>query len=165
MNYNKLFDIEEIIVEDRKTGKEKPVAIYKPKYEKGKIFAPLQNKYLESKPEEKVRQEFICRLINDYGYTLEQMAQEFPLTVAKRGTGRASADIVVWKTKEDKEQKKPPFLVVELKAEELKLKPEDFYQGYNYATWSRSKLFVISNGKIIKIYKTVEEEIPLNLHQ
>lgn len=164
MNYDKLFDIEEIIVEDRKTGKEKPVAIYKPKYEKGKIFAPLQNKYLESKPEEKVRQEFICRLINDYGYTLEQMAQEFPLTVAKRGTGRASADIVVWRTKEEKEQKKPPFLVVELKAEELKLKPEDFYQGYNYATWSRAKLFVISNGKIVKIYKTVEEEIPLNLH-
>lgn len=164
MNYDKLFDIEEIIVEDRKTGKEKTVTIYKPKYEKGKIFAPLRDKYLDAKPEEKVRQEFICRLINDYGYTLEQMAQEFPLTVAKRGTGRASADIVVWKTKEDKEQKKPPFLVVELKAEELKLKPEDFYQGYNYATWSRAKLFVISNGKIVKIYKTVEEEIPLNLH-
>lgn len=164
MEYKDKFDIEEIIVEDRKTGKEKPVTIYKPKYEKGKIFAPLQNKYLEAKPEEKVRQEFICRLINDYGYTLEQMAQEFPLTVAKRGTGRASADIVVWRTKEEKEQKKPPFLVVELKAEELKLKPEDFYQGYNYATWSRAKLFVISNGKIVKIYKTVEEEIPLNLH-
>ncbi len=163
MNYEKIFDIEEIIVEDRKTGKEKPVTIYKPKYEKGKIFAPLQNKYLEAKPEEKVRQEFICRLINDYGYTLEQMAQEVQLTSSSRGTGRASADIVIWRTKEEKEQNKTAFLVVELKAEAITLKPEDFYQGYNYATWSRAKLFVISNGKIVKIYKTIEEELPLSL--
>lgn len=163
MNYDELFDREEIIVEDKKTGKEKTVTIYKPKYEKGKIFAPLQNKYLEAKPEEKVRQEFICRLINDYGYSLEQMAQEVQLTSSSRG-GRASADIVVWRTKEEKEQNKTAFLVVELKSEDIKiLKPEDFYQGYNYATWSRAKLFVISNGKIVKIYKTIEEELPLSL--
>lgn len=163
MEYKDKFDTEEIIVENKKTGKEEPKIIYKPKYEKGKIFAPLQNKYLEAKPEEKVRQEFICRLINDYGYTLEQMAQEVQLTSSSRGTGRASADIVVWRTKEEKEQNKTAFLVVELKAEALKLKPEDFYQGYNYATWSRAKLFVISNGRIVKIYKTIEEELPLSL--
>lgn len=163
MSNNDLFDTEEIIVENKKTGKEESKTIYKPKYEKGKIFAPLQNKYLEAKPEEKVRQEFICRLINDYGYTLEQMAQEVQLTSSSRGTGRASADVVVWRTKEEKEQNKTAFLVVELKAEALKLKPEDFYQGYNYATWSRAKLFVISNGKIVKIYKTIEEELPLSL--
>ena len=163
MQYKDKFDTEEIIVEDKKTGKEKNVTIYKPKYEKGKIFAPLQNKFLEAQPEEKVRQEFICRLINDYGYSLEQMAQEVNLTSSSRGTGRASADIVVWRTKEEKEQNKTAFLVVELKAEALKLKPEDFYQGYNYATWSRSKLFVISNGRVVKIYKTIEEELPLSL--
>lgn len=27
-------------------------------------------------PEEKVRQEYICRLVNNYGYSLEQMVQE-----------------------------------------------------------------------------------------
>lgn len=164
MSYEELFETEDIIIENKKTSKEEPKTIYKPKYEKGKIFAPLQNKYLQAKPEEKVRQEFICRLINDYGYTLEQMAQEVQLTSSSRGTGRASADIVVWRTKEEKEQKKTAFLVVELKSEDIKiLKPEDFYQGYNYATWSRAKLFVISNGKIVKIYKTIEEELPLSL--
>ena len=40
----------------------------------GKIFAPLKNKYLIATPEEKVRQEFICTLVNKYGYDLEQMA-------------------------------------------------------------------------------------------
>lgn len=161
---NELFDTEEIIVEDKKTGKEKTIIIFKPKYDKdGKIFIPIKNEFRSETPEEKVRQEFICRLINDYGYTLEQMDQEVNLTASKRGTGRAYADIVVWRTKKDKEEDNTAFLVVELKAETLNLKPEDFYQGYNYATWSRAKLFIISNGKVIKIYKTLEEKLPLSL--
>jgi len=53
MSNNNFFDTEEIIVENKKTGKEEPKTIYKPKYEKGKIFAPLQNKYLEAKPDVK----------------------------------------------------------------------------------------------------------------
>lgn len=164
MNYEDIFDTEETTIENRKTGKEEQKTIYKPKYDnEGKIFAPLQNKYLEPMPEEVVRQEFICRLINDYGYSLDQMAQEVSLTSSKRGTGRASADIVVWRTKEDKDEDNTAFLVVELKAETLNLKPEDFYQGYNYATWSRAKLFVISNGRVIKIYKTLEKKLPLSL--
>ena len=42
----------------------------------GKIYVPLKNKYLIATPEEKVRQEFICILVNKYGYKLEQMAQK-----------------------------------------------------------------------------------------
>jgi type I restriction enzyme M protein len=68
------------------------------KYEddsKEKIFAPLRNKYLDAKPEEIVRQEFICKLINDYGYSLEQMDEEVRLTTSSRGTGRAYADLII----------------------------------------------------------------------
>ncbi len=128
-----------------------------------KIFAPLLNKWLLYKPEEEVRQEFICKLIDDYGYSLKQMNQEVKLTKSQRGNGRASADLVVWLNEADKKAKKTAFLVVELKAKSLKLKVEDCYQGYNYATWSRAKLFAISNGKELQVYKTVEEEIPLKL--
>ena len=72
--------------------------LLKVKYDKnGKILAPLIDKYLEPTPEEKVRQNFICKLVNDYGYSLNQMSQEVKLTTSKRGTGRASADLVVWK--------------------------------------------------------------------
>ena len=42
----------------------------------GKVFCPLINKWLIAKPEEKVRQRYICILVNDFGYSLEQMAQE-----------------------------------------------------------------------------------------
>jgi len=162
----KVFEIEEIIVTDKKTGKKQIKTIYKPKYKddtKKYIYAPLTKKYLEAQPEEIVRQEFICKLINDYGYSLEQMAQEIKLTSSQRGTGRASADLVIWKTAQEKKQKKIAFLVCEFKADYLKLKVEDCYQGYNYATWSRAKLFAISNGKVLQVYKTIEEELPLQL--
>ncbi len=136
------------------------------KYEdstKKKIFSHIRNKYLDTQPEEIVRQEFVCKLVNEYGYSLSQMAEEVKLTTSLRGNGRASADIVVWKSEEDKKKKKIAFLVVELKAPNLALKVEDCYQGYNYATWSRAKLFAISNSKQLQVYKTVEEELPLQL--
>ena len=41
-----------------------------------KIFAPLKDKWLVLKPEEKVRQEYICRLVNSYGFNLKQMDQD-----------------------------------------------------------------------------------------
>ena len=40
------------------------------KIEKNKIFAPLKNKWLVLTPEEKVRQEYIKRLVDNYGYSL-----------------------------------------------------------------------------------------------
>lgn len=165
MNYDKLFETEDIVIEDEK-GKKNIKTVVSPKYKdstKKQIFSPIRNKYLDAQPEEIVRQEFVCKLINDYGYSLSQMDEEVKLTTSQRGTGRASADIVVWKNEDEKKKKKTAFLVVELKAPELRLKVEDCYQGYNYATWSRAKLFAISNGKELQVYKTVEEELPLKL--
>ena len=166
MKLEEVFDAEDIVIENEKTNKKTIRTVYSPKYKDNsqkKIFAPLVKKYLDAQPEEIVRQEFICKLINEYGYSLEQMAQEVKLTTSVRGTGRASADIVIWKNEAEKKKNKTAFLVVELKADYLKLKVEDCYQGYNYATWSRAKLFAISNGHELQVYKTVEEELPLKL--
>jgi len=133
------------------------------KEENGKIFSHIRNKWLEKTPEEIVRQNFVCRLVNEYGYSIDQMDEEVKLTTSQRGTGRASADLVIWKTKEEKNKNKPAFIVFEFKAANLNLKVEDCYQGYNYATWSRAKLFAISNEKELQVYKTVEDELPLKL--
>jgi type I restriction enzyme M protein len=38
------------------------------KIEGNKIFAPLKGKMLIKTPEEVVRQEYLCRLANHYGY-------------------------------------------------------------------------------------------------
>lgn len=90
----------------------------------GKVFCPLANKWLVAKPEEKVRQKYICILVNDYGYSLDQMAQEQKVNNSQRGQGKARADIVIWKSKKDKDDRKAAFIVVECKAENVKIRVE-----------------------------------------
>ena len=46
-------------------------------FKDGRIFCPLvrkKNQWLLHKPEEEVRQRVVCRLVNEYGYGLEQMS-------------------------------------------------------------------------------------------
>lgn len=131
--------------------------------DKWQIYSFIRDKYLEKTPEEVVRQEFVCKLVNEYWYNLDQMDEEVLLTTSSRWTWKARADIVVWKNKEEKLSNSTAFLVVELKASYLNLKVEDCYQWYNYATWSRAKLFAVSNGKELQVYKTIEEKLPLKL--
>lgn len=101
-----------------------------------KIFAPLKNKELVLTPEERVRQEYICRLVNDYGFSLEQMAQEVQVNNSQRGQGKARADIVIWKSAKDKNEDSSAAIVIECKAEHITIQEEDYFQGYNYASWA-----------------------------
>lgn len=64
-----------MVIENEKTNKKTIKTIYKLKYKNNKIYSPLTNKYLEAMPEGRVKQEFICKLIKDYEYSFNQMAQ------------------------------------------------------------------------------------------
>lgn len=130
-----------------------------------KIFAPLKDKWLVMKPEEKVRQEYICRLVNNYGFALEQMDQEIQVNNAQRGQGSARADIVVWKNAKDKAESKSPIIVVECKAEHITIHEEDYYQGYNYASWAGADFFVTTNLKETRIFRVIKGEIPKRLDE
>ena len=129
------------------------------------IYAPLKDKWLVAKPEEEVRQVFICRLVNSYGYKLEQMAQELQVNNSLRGQGAARADIVIWRTIEDKAGNKYPLIVVECKAESVTIHKEDYYQGMNYASWVHADFFVTTNLKETRIFKVVKGEIPDKLEE
>lgn len=131
----------------------------------GKVFCPLVNKWLVAKPEEKVRQRYICTLVNDYGYSLDQMAQELKVNNSQRGQGKARADIVIWKSKEDKADKKAAFIVVECKAENVKIRVEDYYQGFNYAAWAHADFFVTTNEKEIKFFNVDPAFLPQKLEE
>lgn len=133
--------------------------------ENNKIYAPLKKKWLVFKPEEEVRQKYICRLVDSYGYSLDQMAQEMQVTNSQRGQGAARADIVVWKNKEDKNANKYPLIVVECKAESVTIRKEDYYQGMNYASWLHADFFVTTNLKETRIFKIVTGEIPDKLEE
>jgi len=130
-----------------------------------RIFAPLKEKWLVMKPEEKVRQRFICRLVDSYGYDLKQMDQELKVSNSQRGQGAARADIVIWKSAKEKNENKSAFIVVECKAESVTIRKEDYYQGYNYAAWAGADFFVTTNDKETRIFKVIRGEIPQKLEE
>ncbi len=130
-----------------------------------KIYAPLKKTWLILKPEEEVRQKYICRLVNHYGFSIEQMAQEIKVSNSQRGQGRAMADIIIWKSKEDKEKENSPVIVVECKAENITIREEDYFQGSNYASWAGADFFVTTNMKETKIFKVIKGKIPKKLEE
>lgn len=130
-----------------------------------KIFAPLIGKELICTPEEEVRQEYIVHLLNHYGYSLDQMAQEVKVNNSKRGQGKARADIVIWKTKEDRNSDNSPVIVIECKAEQITIHEEDYYQGYNYASWAGADFFVTTNLKDTKFFRVVKGKMPKKLEE
>jgi type I restriction enzyme M protein len=132
-----------------------------------KIKAPLKGKdvWLVLKPEEQVRQEYICRLVNNYGFDLEQMVQEIQVNNSQRGQGRAMADIVIWRSVKDKRENYSPIIVVECKAEHITVREEDYFQGYNYASWAGADFFVTTNLKETRIFKVLKGKIPKRLEE
>ncbi len=135
------------------------------KEENGKIYSFLRDKWIIETPEEKVRQEYVATLVNEYGYKLDQMAEELKVNNSSRGQGKARADIVVWKSVEEKEQGKSAFIVVECKAENVKIHIEDYYQGMNYAAWSGASFFVTTNNKETKYFNVNKEMLPKKLEE
>ena len=130
-----------------------------------KIFAPLKNKELVLTPEERVRQEYICRLVNHYGYDISQMDQELQVNNSHRGQGKARADIVVWKSASAKSNEDAATIVIECKAEHITISEEDYFQGYNYAAWAGADFFVTTNLKETRVFKVVKGKLPKQLEE
>ena len=133
--------------------------------DESQIFVPLKNKWLVNSPEERVRQEYLCRLVTHYGFALEQMDQEVTVSNSQRGQGRASADILIWKSVKDKAEKNSPIIVIECKAENITVREEDYFQGMNYASWAGADFFVTSNLKETRIFKVIKGKIPKRLDE
>jgi type I restriction enzyme M protein len=131
-----------------------------------KIFCPVLNKWKIKTPEEEVRQNYVCHLVNHYGFELEQMDEETVLTDrSSRGTGMARADIVIWKSKSERLAKNNAFIVVECKSDKVTIHPEDYYQGNNYASWARAKFFVTHNSFETKYFQMLEHKLPIDLNE
>ena len=139
------------------------MSAYEIKRKDKKIFCPLINTWHVETPEEKVRQEYIRCLVRDYGYSFDQMAQEVSVSNSSRGQGLARADIVIWRTAEEKREDRAAFLVVECKAENVRIREEDYYQGHNYASWAGASFFVTTNEKETKYFNVDKSYLPKKL--
>lgn len=115
-----------------------------------KIFAPLKDKWLVLKPEEKVRQEYICRLVNSYGFNLKQMDQD-----SKVQGIYLNYSILIWKNKNSKINNESPLIVIQCKADSVIIKKEDYFKGLDFSREIGAKFFVATNFKQTKIYSKI----------
>jgi len=115
-----------------------------------KIFAPLKDKWLVLKPEEKVRQEYICRLVNFYGFDLKQMEQD-----TKVQGIYLNYSILIWKNENSKINNESPLIVIQCKADSVIIKKEDYFKGLNFSREIGAKFFVATNFKQTKIYSKI----------
>ena len=133
------------------------------KREDGRIWSHLRQVWLEETPEERVRQQYLCVLVNEYGFTLDQMDEEREVT--GRGSGHARADFIIWRTVQDKADANNPLIIVECKSDNVTIRPEDYWQGDNYARLTGAKLLVTHNTRETKYWRVVHEKMPKTLEE
>lgn len=126
----------------------------------GQIFSYIRNKWLHYTPEEEVRQNLVCKLVNDFGYPLTVMSEEYRPDLETRGVRSTRADIVIFESQEKKNQDYNAFIVIECKAENVKIRLEDFYQGTEYAAKLRAQFLVLHNSKETNFYAVDMDKIP-----
>jgi type I restriction enzyme M protein len=129
--------------------------------ESGRIWSPIRERFLLETPEESVRQEYLCDLVNEYGFQLSQIAEEQEVT--GRGSGRARADFVIWRTGQDRAESRNPLIVVECKSDNVTIRAADYGQGDNYARLTGARFFVTHNRTETKYWRVRHQEMPKSL--
>jgi len=125
----------------------------------GEIYSHIRKKWLIETPEERVRQEYLCVLVNEYGFSLDQIDEE--LSVTGRGSGDARADFLIWRIPQEKSDGKTAFIVVECKADNVTIDGKTYSQGANYAQYERARFFVTHNNRETKFWKVnLEQRMP-----
>lgn len=127
----------------------------------GKIFLPLKNEWVKNVPEEKLKQEFICRLINAYGYKLTQLGQDIEIKK------RYKADIAIWRSEQEKLKNSIPSIIitVECKAEHIKIRETDYSIGYNFASTINANFFIAVNLKEAKVFHIKKDNAPKKIEK
>jgi type I restriction enzyme M protein len=128
-----------------------------------KIWSYVRNKWLVKMPEEIVRQQFLTRLVNQYGYDINQIEEEVEITGS--GSGKARADYVLWRTKDDKLAGKSPFIVVECKADNVAINQEVYFQGEHYARMAGARFFITHNNNETKYWRVITDKMPGSIEE
>jgi type I restriction enzyme M protein len=115
------------------------------------IFSPVRQKWVQLTPEERVRQDFLLVLLNEYGFSLDQIDEE--IAVTNRGSGQARADFLIWRSPEAKRKQDHALIVVECKADNINISLKDYTQGANYAQYEHARFFVTHNHRETKYWK------------
>ncbi|PKN30367.1 MAG: N-6 DNA methylase [Deltaproteobacteria bacterium HGW-Deltaproteobacteria-21] len=115
------------------------------------IYSIIRQKWVALTPEERVRQEYLRVLVEEYGFKPEQIEEE--ASVMHRGSGAARADFLIWRTPEAKQKQEHALIVIECKADNVTISLKDYAQGANYAQYEHARFFVTHNHRETKYWK------------
>jgi type I restriction enzyme M protein len=120
-----------------------------------KIKTPLKgnDNWTPISPEEEIRQKYICRLVNVYGFTTKQMAQDYDYS--KITEKKIKSDILVWKNEMSLKNNEKPLIFIECKSDSIIIRPEDYFKGIEISKQIGAEFFVATNSKQTKIYSKV----------
>jgi type I restriction enzyme M protein len=122
------------------------------------IFSPVRHKWLLLTPEERVRQEYLFVLTQEYGYSIDQIAEEESVT--GRGSAQARADFLIWRTVQARADNRPALIVVECKSDNVTISSKDYFQGDNYARREGAKFFVTHNNRETRYWRVRTDRRP-----
>ena len=132
--------------------------VLKVRREKDKIWSHVRQKWLVETPEERVRQEYLCILVNEYGFTLSQIAEEESVT--GRGSAQARADFLIWRSALDRADDRPALIVIECKSDNVTIQAADYSQGDNYARREGAKFFGTHNNRETRFWRVRTDRRP-----
>jgi type I restriction enzyme M protein len=122
------------------------------------IFSPVRGKWLPLTPEERVRQQYLSVLTNEYGYSIDQIAEEESVT--GRGSAQARADFLIWRTVQERTDNRPAMIIVECKSDNVTISPKGYHQGDNYARREGAKFFVTHNNRETRYWRVRTDRRP-----
>lgn len=125
---------------------------------KGRIYSHVRQKWLAETPEERVRQTYLTVLVTEWGFSLEQIAEEESVT--GRGSAQARADFLIWRHVQDRAEDRPALIVVECKSDNVTISPDDYSQGDNYARREGAKFFVTHNNRETRYWRVRSDRRP-----
>ena len=103
----------------------------------------IREKEVQLKPEERTRQLWLARLIDQYGYPASRIQVEYPITFGRDSSKRA--DIVVF----DADRPTVPYIIIEVKQGKLREGKEQL-RSYTHATGAPLALW--SNGILAEVW-------------
>ena len=116
----------------------------------------IRNKDVQLKPEERTRQLWLSRLINQYGYPASRIAVEYPITFGRDSSKRA--DIVVF----DADRPTVPYIIIEVKQGKLRDGKE---QLRSYAHATGAPLAMWSNGILAEVWHRKNPNYFVSIHR
>lgn len=122
------------------------------------ILCHARKKLIVRTEEEEVRQNFILELTTDFGYSMEQIEVEVPLSRVQKGA-RGRADIVVYYEQNLTKKNKQPLIVIECKEPN---EPVDFYEHEKqldrYNQVLKANVKILTNGGRTRAFKLDAEK-------